>query len=250
MTQEERLKAVAALPSFVAMDTHLPEGDAARKVKAGAFAALDAFFRRTKRRAYVSSDLAVFYPDELRIVPDLFVVLDTENRDRTKWVVSVEGKGPDLIVEAYASVEAGREREKRLERYAALGVTEVFLLDRTRRWLRGFRLTRAGGAAAAYEPIEPEDGRLPSRVLELDLMLEGPRLRFLYGTAALPEPEETVAALEAAQCAKDALRLVEEVRARADESAKRAEEAAARTDVLERKLAEALSELHKLKGWE
>jgi hypothetical protein len=127
-----------------------------------------------------------------------------------------------------------------------------------------------------YEPIEPEDGRLPSRVLELDLMLEGPRLRFLYGTAALPEPEETVAALgvllneavlskaeserrvreearraeEAAQCAKDALRLVEEVRARADESAKRAEEAAARTDVLERKLAEALSELHKLKGWE
>jgi hypothetical protein len=274
MTQDERMRAVMALPVATPVDARPPEGDAYRKVKTGAIQALDAFFRRLKQRVYVSSDLAIYYPNEPRIVPELFVVLDADPRDRTKWVVSAEGKGPDFVLEVFASPEAGKEREGHIEKYAALGIAELFLLDRTRRWLRGYRLPRP--SARSYEPIPLEEGRFSSNVLGLDLALEGPRLRFLYGTAPLPEADETITrlgamlneavlmkeeaerraveegrrALEAALRAQDALTLAEEIKKRADEEARRSEEQGARAAVLERKLAEALSELHKLKGWE
>jgi Uma2 family endonuclease len=274
MSQEERMRAAAALPTFVPVEAYASDGDAYRKVKTGAIAALESFFQRIKRRAYVSSDLAIYYPDQPSMVSDLFVVLDVDARDRTKWIVSAEGKGPDFVLEVYASADTRREREHRIERCAALGIEELFLLDRTRRWLRGFRFAHVG--ARVYEPIVPEEGRLTSRVLGLDVALDGPRLRFFYGTAALPEPDETIArlgsmlneavlskteaelraheearrALEAARCAEDALKLVEQSRLRADGEARRAEEEGVRTQELERRLAEALSELHKLKGWE
>lgn len=274
MTQDERMRAVMALPAATPVDPRPPEGDAYRKVKTGAIQALDSFFKRLKQRVYVSSDLAIYYPNEYRIVPELFVVLDAEPRDRTKWVVSAEGKGPDFVLEVFASAEAGKEREAHVDRYAALGISELFLLDRTRRWLRGYRLPRP--TARAYEPIPLEEGRFSSRVLGLDLALEGPRLRFLYGTAPLPEADETIwrlgamlneavlmkeeaerravdegrRALEAGLRAQEALKLAEDIKQRADAEARRAEEAGAHTADLERRLAEALSELHKLKGWE
>jgi len=274
MTHDERMRVVMALPVATQVDVRPPEGDAYRKVKTGALQALEAFFKRLKQRVYVSSDLAIYYPNELRIVPELFVVLDAEPRDRTKWVVSAEGKGPDFVLEVFASPEAAKEREAHVDRYAALGISELFLLDRTRRWLRGFRLPRP--TARSYEPIPLEEGRFSSNVLGLDLALEGPRLRFLYGTAPLPEADETILrlgamlneavlmkeeaerravdegrrALEAALRAQEALKLAEEIKQRADEETRRAEEQGQRAAVAERKLAEALSELHKLKGWE
>jgi Uma2 family endonuclease len=274
LTQDERMRVVMALPVAAPVDARPPEGDAYRKVKTGALQALEAFFRRLKQRVYVSSDLAIYYPNETRIVPELFVVLDAEPRDRTKWVVSAEGKGPDFVVEVFASPEAAKEREAHVDRYAALGISELFLLDRTRRWLRGYRLPRP--TARAYEPIPLDEGRFSSNVLGLDIALEGPRLRFLYGTAPLPEADETISrlgamlneavimkeeaerraveegrrALEAALRAQDAQKLAEEIKRRADDEGRRAEEQGERAAVLERKLAEALSELHKLKGWE
>lgn len=268
------MRAVMALPVATPVDVRPPEGDAYRKVKTGALQALEAFFRRLKQRVYVSSDLAVYYPNETRIVPELFVVLDAEPRDRTKWVVSAEGKGPDFVVEVFTSPEAGKEREAHVDRYAALGISELFLLDRTRRWLRGYRLPRP--TARSYEPIPLEEGRFTSNVLGLDLTLEGPRLRFLYGTAPLPEADETITrlgamlneavvmkeeaerravdeerrAVEAGLRAEEALKLAEEIKQRADEEARKAEEEGERAAVTEQRLAEALSELHKLKGWE
>lgn len=274
MTPDERVRAVLALPALVPVEEHVSEGDAYRRAKSGAASALESFFRRIGRNVYVSSDLAVFYPDEPRIVPDLMVVLDVDPHDRTKWMVSAERKGLDLLIAMNGPSGGLQEHDRVVERYASLGITECFLYDGARRRLRGYRLPKPG--AGAYEPIAPVEGRLPSQVLGLDLMLERSKIRFFCGTAMLPEPEEVIARLgnmlneamvlkeDAERSADDevrraeaidrrsqeAIRRVDEAVRRAEVEALRAEEALQRAESLEHKLAEALSELHKLKGWE
>lgn len=282
MTAEERQRVALALPAFVPVDIEAPRGDAHRRMKTGAVQALEAFFRRVDRRIYVSSDLAVYYPDEPRIAPDLLVVLDAEPRERATWVVSAEKKGVDLVLEIHAPPGKGslsEEHERRLARLSSLGVCEYFSLDRERGRLRGYRLAKAtsdGEKRRSYEPIAPVEGRLPSTVLGLDLMIQGGRIRFFCGTAMLPEADELIARLggmvnEAATLREDAERhadrearraereaaradeatqRAQESQARAEEEARRAEAVAERADLAERRLAEALSELHKLKGWE
>ncbi len=273
MSAEDRLRAVFALPAPDGSEARPPEGDAYRKVRWGMLWALEMFYRRTRRKAYLSSELAVYFPDEEPLVPDLFVVFDIEPKDRVKYVVSAEGKAPDFILLAHMSSERGKELEKELDRLALLGIPEVVILDRGKRRLRGFRLRPAG---SVYEQLEPEEGRICSRVLGLDLAFEGERLRFFYATAALPEPDELISRLsgmlheaalqrdlaeknaheqekraeEAQRLVEEAARLAEEVRQRADEETHRADEEAARADAAEQRLSEALSELHKLKGWE
>jgi Uma2 family endonuclease len=278
LTPEERARIALALPAFIPIELASTEGDAHRKAKHGAVQALESFYRRIKRRMYVSSDLAVYYPGEARIVPDLFVVVDAEPSDRMKWVVTAEGKGVDFMLEVRHPGQQGGpgegDLERALTRYAALGISEYFLVDRERRRLRGFRLPSRD--ARAYAAISPEEGRLPSRVLGLDLAVEGAKLRFSCGTAVLPEADEIIVRLaamlneavvlkeeaerradeearraeEALQRAEAAARRVAEVLARTEDEGRRAEELAERTAHTERRLAEALSELHKLKGWE
>lgn len=273
MTPDERMRAVFALPSTDGNEARPPEGDAYRKVKWGMLSALEMFYRRTRRKAYVSSELCVYFPNQPALIPDLFVVFDIEPKDRVKYVVSAEGKAPDFILFAHVSPERGKELERQLSWMAELGTPEVVILDRTRRRLRGFRL-RPGGTV--FEQIEPEEGRIPSRMLGLDLAFDGDRMRLFYATAALPEPDEIIARLsgmlqeaavqrdvaernalaqekraeEAQRLVEEAARLAEEVRARADEESHRADEEAARADAAEQRLSEALSELHKMKGWE
>lgn len=276
MTPEERERAVLALPASAPVEPAVPEGDAHRRAKCGAVQALESFFRRIRRSIYVSSDLAVYYPDEPRFQPDILVVLGVPPGERVKWVVSAEGKGIDLAIDVHlpgykAPSEDGHER--RLERYAALGIAEYFVVDRERRRLRGYRLS---SEARAYEVIEPEEGRLPSRVLGLDIMVQGAKLRFFCGTALLPEADELIARLSSmlneamvlkedaerraddethradmeARRADEAVQKALEIQAQAEEDARHAEALAERAELAEQRLAEALSELHKLKGWE
>lgn len=273
MSHDEKVRSVFALPSGDGNEARPPEGDAYRKAKWGMLAALEMFFRRTRRKAYLSSDLLVFFPDGKPLAPDLFVVFDIEPKDRVKYVVSAEGKVPDFVLLAHLSPERGKELEGELDRLASFGVPEVVMLDRARRRLRGFRLRPA---ASVYEQIEPEEGRIPSRMLGLDVAFDGERVRFFYATAGLPEPDEMIArlsgmlhdvalqrdlaeknareqevrALDAQKLVEEAARLAEEVRQRADEETHRADEEAVRADAAEQRLSEALSELHKLKGWE
>lgn len=282
MTTEERQRAALALPAFTPVEIEAPRGDAHRRMKTGAVQALESFFRRIGRRIYVSSDLAVYYPDEPQIAPDLLVVLDAEPRERATWVVSAEKKGVDLVLEIHAPPGKGslaEEHERRLARLALLGVSEYFSLDRERGRLRGYKLGPGpafGENRRSYEPIAPVEGRLPSAVLGLDLMIQSGRVRFFCGTAMLPEADELITRLggmvneavilredaerhadrearraeqEAAR-ADEATQRAQESQAHAEEEARRAESAAHRAEIAERRLAEALSELHKLKGWE
>jgi hypothetical protein len=73
-------------------------------------------------------------------------------------------------------------------------VSEYFLLDLARSRLLGHRL--ADPSARAYSRLVPQHGVLPSRVLGLGLALEGERVRFYVGDAALPDADELIARLD------------------------------------------------------
>jgi Uma2 family endonuclease len=236
MTPAERARVVAMLPNEVPLELQPPEGDPHWLAKAKARTTLDEFFRRVGRKIYVSSELAVYYPNEPRFSPDVLAVLDVETRERDKWVVADEGRGLDLVIEVHYGGDKTKDYEINVERYARLGVREYFIFDRRGLSLRGYRLPsadEAGRAAkrSAYRPILPQEGHYPSQVLGLDLMLDGSKLRFLFGMAPVPEAEELVAKLGS---------MVDNLLTRADEAERRATAEAERaTAEAERATAEA-----------
>jgi hypothetical protein len=77
----------------------------------------------------------------------------------------------------------------------------------------------------------PQVGRYSSHVLGLELGIEGTKLRFYHGRAALPDAQEVIDRLDSALT----------------EAHERAHEEAQRADLAEQKLAEALAELEGLK---
>lgn len=193
----------------------MPEGDLHDQAVRSATSALRAFWQRTRRKAYVGSDLNVYYPAERRFAPDCFVVLDVEAGPRERWVVSAEGKGLDFVLEVTFHGDHKKDAERNVEWFARLGIPEYFVLDGRRRRLTGYRL----GPQGTYAAIVPQRGRFSSTVLGLDLALEGNRVRFYMGTAPLLDADELRAELE---------RTVDDAVARAEQEAARAEHEAAR----------------------
>ena len=261
MPPDERARVVAMLPTDVPLDLLPNEGDPHRKAKRGVLDALDGFFRRTGRRIYLSSELAIFYPGERRFAPDLLAVTDVEPHERSSWVVAAEGKGLDWVLEVHVAGDRRKDEKTNVERYARLGIPEYFYFDRTRLHLTGYRLPEPTGAvrASVYQRIVPQTGRFPSKVLGLDLALEGSRLRFLAGNAPLEDADEMIARLgsmldqgiarkeEAERLAESlAGELAEERRLREEEQSSRNEERGLREDA-ERQLAAALAEIERLK---
>ncbi|WP_437489777.1 Uma2 family endonuclease [Sorangium sp. So ce1014] len=271
MTPEERQRVLDTLPSeFEVSEASPPEGDFHFNPKVAARDTLGGYFQRIGRRVYLACELPVYYPVERMFAPDLIAVLDVEVKERAHWSVSAEGKGVDLALEILWSGRSKKDLEDNVTRYASLGISEYFVFDRRRRRLRGFRLAQG---SARYQPIVPQEGRLASTVLDLDLGLEGDRLRFFHGLAPLPETHELLARLgtmvgdleariegteqrldEERQRLDEARRLADEERLRldkerqrADEERQRADEERQRADEAERRLAEALAELERLK---
>lgn len=242
MRPEQRARVVAMLPADLGPELMPPEGDFHAKATTSARSTLDAFFRRIGRRVYISSNLAVYYPGERAFAPDVIAVRDVEPHDRQKWVVATEGKGLDLAIEVRVAGDRRKDEVHNVERYAALGIEEYFTFDRGRRIVLGYRLPgpqeRGGLERRAYLPILPQEGRLASAVLGLELMVEGDRLRFLYGGAPVPEAEELIARLGSA--------LNEAITSR-EEAERRAEAEATRVEQLEKELAEAKAEIERLR---
>lgn len=237
MSEEERRQLVAVLPALVPLEVHPPEGDRHSRAKDGAASALQEFFRRVGKRVYVSKELATYYPAEAMFCPDVLAVRDVEPYPRDKWVVSHEGKGLDFVLEVHVSGDRTKDFETNVKRYARLGIPEYFAFDRGSMRLAGWRLPEP--KARAYVPILPQAGRFPSAVLQLDLALEGDRVRFYFGTAPLAEAEELIERLE---------RAVNEVTERAQHETERAAREAERACELERRLAAALIELEKARS--
>ena len=242
LSEDERRQVVDSLPSEMPKDLlPPPEGDRHRKARERPTQALDAFFRRSGRKVYVSSDLAVYYPDERMFAPDLFAVLDVEPFDREKWVVSAEGRGLDFVLEVVYLGDPRKDLVENVERYARLGIPEYFVYDRRRGRLTGFSLSQGG----AYRPLVPQRGLWPSAVLGLDLTLEGERLRFIAGTAFVPELEEL--AVRAESLLAEAVVRRDELESKLALAEARAAEEKARADRLERETAELHAELERLR---
>jgi Uma2 family endonuclease len=200
MSPEERARVVAMLPSEFTLDAlPPPEGDSHSKAASGARSTLETFFRRIGRKIYISSNLAVYYPGERCFAPDVLAVRDVEPHEQETWMVATEGRGLDLVIEVHVSGNRRKDEIQNVERYALLGISEYFIFDRRRRLLRGYRLPAARDEREArrrsYQPILPQEGRLPSEVLGLDLMLDGERLRFFYGVAPVLEADELIGRL-------------------------------------------------------
>lgn len=241
----ERRLIVNSLPSeFPFSDANPPEGDLHFNAKVGVRNVLGDHFARVGRRVYLACELPVYYPGERLISPDVLAVLDIETHEREKWVVASEDKGLDLALEVLVSNTRRRDLEDTIKLYARLGIAECFVLDRSLLRLFGYRLPSP--EARAYQPIVPQGGRYASRVLGLDLRIEGTKLRFYQGFSPVLEANEIIASLE---------RMMDDIEARARAAEERAEEEArlreqeARLrEQAERERDEALAEVARLKA--
>ena len=207
LTPSERDAVVAALPGEVTeVEMSPPEGDRHFKAKTRALGALRSYFTQQRRRIYLAAELPVYYPAEPRFAPDLLAVLDAEDAERDKWVVSAEGKGLDWVLEVHVGGDRKKDAEFNVARYARLGVPEYFLYDRARNRLAAYRL--ASPDARIYTAIVPNHGLYESRVLGLDIRVDKDRLRFYAGTALLLESDDLIARLQ--EMYDDAQRRAEE----------------------------------------
>lgn len=259
LSPAERKRVVDSLPSeFPYEESLLPEGDAHFKAKTSTREVLDGYFARVGRRVYTACELPVYYPGERHFAPDVLAVVDVATHEREKWVVKDEKKGLDLAIEVLVSGRRRKDLEDNVERYARLGISEYFVFDRGRLRLHSYRLP--GPGARAYQPILPQGGRFASRVLGLELRLEGTRLRFFHGAAAIPDANELITSLEKmvddvelrVTAAEEQARVAEEQARTSYERARTAEERAEEEARLraeaERRLAEALEEIARLQA--
>ncbi|QDV38888.1 Uma2 family endonuclease [Tautonia plasticadhaerens] len=128
---------------------------------------------------YVSGDLLLFYEEGNRrrhVAPDVFVVLGVPKKPRDHYLMWLEGKGPDVVIEVTSKTTRREDQTTKRTLYQdVLRVPEYFQIDPTEDYLKppfqGHRLVDG-----RYEPIPPVDGRLPSLVLGLLLERDGPRL--------------------------------------------------------------------------
>ena len=115
-------------------------------------------------------------PSNQRISPDLLISFNANPalyRQDNSYVISRQGKPPDLVMEI-ASRETGRnDVENKPARYAALGITEYWRFDETGEF-HGTRLAGDRLAEGRYEPIaieELEEGVLQGYSAVLGLLI-------------------------------------------------------------------------------
>lgn len=235
---------VDALPAEVTWEEMpMPEGDLHTEARWRAQDALRDYFKPPRRRAYVSVALPIYYPGERRFAPDLLVVLDVEPHLRGKWLVSHEGKGLDWVMEVHVGGDRKKDAEYNVRRYARLGIREYFIYDRARERLEAYRLPSP--EAREYVRMEPKQGWYFSEVLELELQLDGERLRFWAGNALLLDMEERnerlremLDRMEQRRASAEEVRQLEDSECRFKDAERRRDEEARRREDVERRLAE------------
>ncbi len=242
MTPAERDQAEAALLASESQEEiderdAMAEGDAHLDAKMEVRDTLRAFYQRQGRRIYVGADIKVYYPGEKGFTPDVIAVTDVEPGRRNSWMVSREGKGVDLALEVHYLGHRRKDLVKNVTRYASLGISEYFVYDIPREMLKGYRLSPAG--ARGYQVIRPRSGHHRSEVLDLELALEGGRLRFYAGTAELVTAAELAAKLE---------KMVESAEARAEQEQARAEQEQARAEQACRRVSSAILMILRARG--
>ena len=193
---------------------------------------------RNSAGTYVTGDLLLYYDrnnPKKCAAPDVLVARGVSKRFRRSYVLWEEGQPPDCVVEVSSPDSRKKDRTKKRELYAKLGVKEYFLFDpvyensHSEGRLQGFRLW--GDHSVPMGPGEEagSEAELESEVLGVALRPEGKRLRLrdLHSGEDLLYFDETE---DARQAAAQAQRLAERQR---DEEAGRRRAAEARVAELE-----------------
>lgn len=127
------------------------------------------------QQVYVGSDLLLYFEEgDVRkfIVPDLFVVKDSDPGFRRTFRTWDEGRIPNIVIEVTSKWTRREDELFKPYRYEMIGVRELFLYDPTGDYLQtglqGYRLLDDG-----YARIEPDQaGALDSNELDLQFSLE------------------------------------------------------------------------------
>ncbi|MDE0189918.1 MAG: Uma2 family endonuclease [Gammaproteobacteria bacterium] len=190
----------------------------------------------TRPGAYVGVNMMVY--DERGnprrfLSPDIFVAFGVEDRERDIYKIWEE-RAPSFVLEM-TSKSTRKEDERKMVRYARWGVTEYFLYDPRREYvkppLRAFELVRGTYRAMRPVTLSNRERGIPSSTLGLELWLEGSVLRF-YDPATgrnLLTPRQAQLRAEVARLETIAARS-EAIAARSDADAARSDADAARSD--------------------
>ena len=197
---------------------------------------------------YVSGDLLMYYVegDPYQVVaPDVLVSFGLDKKDRDTYLVWVEGKTPDFVMEFSSKTTHDEDLGPKRDLYASLGIQDYILYDAESLFLpsplMGYTLVDG-----EYVPIsEYGDGGLPSVVLGLDFHVADVGLG-LYDPVAgawLQTPTESAEAR-----ADNAEARAEQEAARADNAEARAEQEAARAKAAEAEIAQLRQQLERLQS--
>ena len=134
--------------------------------------------------ATISFAAPIYYEEgnpAVRVVPDLFVSLESNGKRHQTYKFWEEPKAPDFVLDvAAAAADGDRDWRGKPDGYAAIGVPEYWRFDPTGQHfeprLQGFR-RRADGYAALPANREGSAITVRSEALDLDLHFDGERLR-------------------------------------------------------------------------
>ena len=162
-----------------------PMGETPRHVRIilHSYDVLDYWFR-DKHDVFVAANMFLYYVRGDRhkhVSPDVFVVKGIPKikvPERRSYRLWEEGKGPSAVLEITSATTWDEDAEDKFDLYQdVLHVGEYFLFDpyseNLKTGLAGYRLVRG-----KYQVIKPVQGRLPSKMLELNLENDHGKLRF------------------------------------------------------------------------
>ena len=244
LSAEERARWIERLGPMPESERNAAESDWHINAVRASEDALDGFFRKRGRGSYIGRGLTVYYPEERRFAPDLFVVNDTETHQRSVWNVLVEGKGLDFALEVHWGGDKRKDSERNVIRFARMGIPEYFLFDARRVVLHGWRLARPQDRT--YERIVPQNGRWPVQTLGLELGLRDGLPRWYDGLGVVPLTRELNAELSLSL--NDALERAQQAEAARDAAIERAAAEAQRAAAVEERAAAAEAELEALRA--
>ena len=182
--QSERTVAAVEYPSSDGKP--VAESDFQLTVLTYAREALRTHFR-ARKHVYVAANLLIYYQegqagDDVRVAPDVFVVMGASNHERSSYLLWQEPKAPDWVLEITSRSTRGEDQGRKRELYRRLGVAEYWQFDPTGDYLspplQGLELV-----AGEYEELpyrEQGDGTrvMASAVLGLELRASVSGLRF------------------------------------------------------------------------
>ncbi len=186
---------------------------------------------------YVSGDILMYYVKGVphRVVaPDVLVSFGLDKKRRNTYLVWVEGKLPDFVMEFSSKTTYAEDLGKKMDLYASLGIQDYFLYDAEGLFLAS-QLMGWTLVDGVYVPVsEHADGGLHSDVLSLDFHVDDEGLGFYDPVAGawLQTPTEAAEARakQEASRAENAETLAKQEAARAENAETLAKQEASRAE--------------------